>query len=78
MQFKEIEFLLNLLPSRNNGRNKNSSGGKLAQLLQTTCIYIYQCLLKSNSTHPKTSNSSCMTAFIYSLTIICSTLINIV
>lgn len=70
MQFKEIEFLLNLLPSKNNGRNKNSSGGKLAQLLQTTCIYIYKCLLKCNSTHPKTSNSSCMIAFIYSLTFV--------
>ena len=26
MQFKEIEFLLNLLPSKNNDRNKNSRG----------------------------------------------------
>ena len=168
MQFKEIEFLLNLLPSKNNDRNKNSRGkngtplqyfcwknpwteepgglqsmgsrrvrhnwltslslftfmhwrrrwqptpvflpgesqgrgslvgchlwgrtesdtteatyssrgkkkNKLAQLLQTTCICIYQCSLKSNSTHPKTSNSSCMIAFIYSLTSICWTLIN--
>ena len=169
MQFKEIEFLLNLLPSKNNDRNKNSRGKngtplqyfcledpmdggawwatvhgvaksqtqltdftftfhfhalekemathssvlawrnpgtgkpgglpsmgshrvghdwsnlqqqgekkkkKLAQLLQTTCICIYQCSLKSNSTHPKTSNSSCMIAFIYSLTSICWTLIN--
>ena len=73
MQLKEVEFLLNLLPSKNNSRNKKigKKKKKLALLLQTTCICIYQCLLKSNSTHPKTSNSSCMIAFIYSLTNIC-------
>lgn len=74
MQFKEIEFLLNLLPSKNNNRNKKigkKKTNKLALLLQTTCICIYQCLLKSNSTHPKTSNSSCRIAFIYYLTNIC-------
>ena len=75
MQLKEVEFLLSLLPSKNNSRNKKigkkKKQKKLALLLQTTCICSYQCLLKSNSTHPKTSNSSCMIAFIYSLTNIC-------
>ena len=37
MQFKEIEFLLNLLPSKNNGRNKNSRG-KNGTPLQYFCL----------------------------------------